>query len=109
MVATVTLACVLLVGAGLFMRSFAALLATDVGFRPAKVLTASMTLPRTVYSTAASVRAFYDSLDFFSSLLSLDRIPSSALWMRFRTLRIEVENLMIRGFGFDGQQDRRAT
>ena len=36
-VLTVSLACVLLVGAGLFIRSFAALLATDIGFRPARV------------------------------------------------------------------------
>ena len=61
-VVTVTLACVLLVGAGLFIRSFAALAATDVGFRPAQVLTASMTLPRTFYTTGASVRAFHESL-----------------------------------------------
>jgi predicted permease len=61
-VVTVSLACVLLIGAGLFIRSFAALLATDVGFRPGQVLTASMTLPHTFYSTAASVRSFHDSL-----------------------------------------------
>jgi predicted permease len=61
-VVSVTLACVLLVGAALFVRSFAALLATDIGFRPAQVLTASMTLPRTFYTTAASVRTFHESL-----------------------------------------------
>ena len=61
-VLTVSLACVLLVGAGLFIRSFATLLATDIGFRPAQVLTASMTLPRTFYATAGSVRAFHESL-----------------------------------------------
>jgi putative ABC transport system permease protein len=61
-VVTVSLACVLLVGAGLFIRSFTALLATDAGFRPGQVLTASMTLPRTFYSTAVSVRSFHDSL-----------------------------------------------
>ena len=61
-IATVTLACVLLAGAGLFIRSFAALVATDIGFRPAQVLTASMTLPRAFYTTGASVRAFHESL-----------------------------------------------
>jgi predicted permease len=61
-VLTVGLACVLLVGAGLFIRSFAALLATDVGFRPARVLTVSLTLPRTFYATADSVRTFHESL-----------------------------------------------
>ena len=61
-VLTVSLSCVLLVGAGLFIRSFATLVATDVGFQPARVLTASMTLPRTFYTTAASVRTFHESL-----------------------------------------------
>ena len=61
-VLTVSLACILLAGAGLFIRSFAKLVATDVGFRPAHVLTASMTLPRTFYLTASSVRTFHQSL-----------------------------------------------
>ena len=55
-VLTVMLACVLLVGAGLFIRSFATLMATDVGFTPGQVLAVSTTLPRTFYATAASVR-----------------------------------------------------
>ena len=55
-VSTVMLACVLLVGAGLFIRSFSALMQTDPGFNPDRVLTASLTLPRAGYSTAPSVR-----------------------------------------------------
>ncbi len=69
-VLTVSLACVLLVGAGLFIRSFATLVATDIGFQPARVLTASMTLPRTFYTTAASVRTFHESLS-----RSLEAVP----------------------------------
>jgi predicted permease len=61
-IVTVSLACILLVGAGLFIRSFATLMAADIGFRPQRVLTASMTLPRTVYQTSASVRTFHESL-----------------------------------------------
>jgi predicted permease len=76
-VATVALACVLLAGAGLFIRSFAALVAADVGFRPAQVLTASMTLPRTFYATAASVRAFYESLS--ASLIALPGVRTVSL------------------------------
>jgi predicted permease len=74
---TVSLACVLLVGAGLFIRSFAALVATNPGFRPAHVLTASMTLPRTFYSTGASVRAFHRSL--YETLLAVPGVRSVAL------------------------------
>ena len=61
-VLTVSLACVLLAGAGLFIRSFVSLITTDLGFRPGHVLTASMTLPRTFYASATSVRTFQDSL-----------------------------------------------
>ena len=76
-VLTVSLACVLLVGAGLFIRSFATLVATDMGFRPAQVLTASMTLPRTFYTTAASVRTFHESLS--GNLSALPGVRSVAL------------------------------
>ena len=69
-VLTVGLACVLLAGAGLLIRSFVALVSAEIGFRPAQVLTASMTLPRTFYPTNASIRAFHESL-----LTSLSAIP----------------------------------
>ena len=76
-VSTVGLAFVLLVGAGLFIRSFAALMSTDIGFRPAQVVTASMTLPRTFYTTATSVRTFHASL--YESLVALPGVRSVAL------------------------------
>jgi predicted permease len=76
-IVTVSLACMLLIGAGLFMRSFAALLSTDLGFHPARVLTASMTLPRTSYTTATSVRAFHASLS--RNLLAVPGVRTAAL------------------------------
>ena len=76
-VLTVGLACVLLAGAGLFIRSFTALVATNIGFRPAHVLTASMTLPRTFYTTADSVRTFHQGLS--RNLLALPGVRSVAV------------------------------
>jgi len=76
-VSTVMLACVLLVGAGLFIRSFSALMQTDPGFNPDRVLTASLTLPRAGYSTAASVRNFH--LALFTSASSLPGVRTAAL------------------------------
>jgi putative ABC transport system permease protein len=61
-VATMSIACMLLAGAGLFVKSFAALMSTDIGFQPARVLTASLALPPAFYATAEKVRTFHDAL-----------------------------------------------
>ena len=58
----VTLACVLLIGAGLMLRSFVNLLNTDPGFRPEQTLTASISLPRVTYKDNKSIALFYESL-----------------------------------------------
>ena len=61
-VAEVSLAFVLLIGAGLMLRSFMALLHTDPGFRPEHVLTASISLPPQQYKKDVDVIGFYDRL-----------------------------------------------
>ncbi len=61
-VSEVALACILLMGAGLMLRSFANLLHTDPGFHPERVLTASISLPQLRYPTNDSVERFYDRL-----------------------------------------------
>jgi predicted permease len=60
--AEVALACVLLIGAGLLLRSFVNLLAADPGFRPQRVLTATISLPVEHYSDGPSVMKFYERL-----------------------------------------------
>jgi putative ABC transport system permease protein len=52
-------ALVLLASGALLIRSFAKLIATDPGFQSDHVISASTSLPRASYPTAASVRAFY--------------------------------------------------
>ena len=52
-------------------------MATDAGFNPDRVLTASIMLPRDGYRTAASVRAFHAAL--FTSVLRLPGVRSAAL------------------------------
>ena len=56
------LALVLLIGAGLLIRSFAKLLETSPGFRPDHVLTLNIPLPREAYPQGAQIRDFYKQL-----------------------------------------------
>ena len=65
-VAEVTLAIVLLAGAGLLVRSFVGLMNVDPGFAVENVLTMRISLPRVRYKEDDQVRAFYDQ--------ALDRI-----------------------------------
>ncbi|MGH9847863.1 MAG: ABC transporter permease, partial [Blastocatellia bacterium] len=58
-VAEVALALVLLIGAGLLLKSFTQLRETKLGFNPDHVLTASVTLPEAAYPTMAQVKAYY--------------------------------------------------
>jgi predicted permease len=58
-VGEVALALVLLVGAGLFLRSLAALEDVNPGFQPGGVITASLSLPPAQYTGRASRAAFY--------------------------------------------------
>lgn len=62
-VAEVTLSVVLVIGAGLMLRSFSRLLSVDSGFRAEGLVTAAIALPSKDYGTAADkVEAFYASL-----------------------------------------------
>jgi putative ABC transport system permease protein len=61
-VAEVALALLLLVGAGLMLRSFALLNRIDTGFRPQNLLTMITMLSPTRYADAAKARGFYDEL-----------------------------------------------
>ena len=74
-VAETAVGVVLLVGAGLMLRSFDRLLATSPGFSPANVATMRFRLPDTRYSYAKQVR-FYEEL--FPALRGLPGIESAA-------------------------------
>lgn len=61
-VAEVSLAVVLLIGSGLFIRSFIGLLQVDPGFEPNNVLTLDISLPPAKYFTLNAQRDFLDRL-----------------------------------------------
>jgi putative ABC transport system permease protein len=60
--AQVAVSCVLLIGAGLMVRSLVRLLQVDPGFRPERVLTATLELPPSKYANAPQVVGFYQRL-----------------------------------------------
>jgi len=61
-VSELALAVVLLLAAGLLVRSFNKLLAIDLGFNRENVLTTRISLPRSVYREEPQTQAFYDNL-----------------------------------------------
>ena len=71
--AEIALATVLLIGAGLTLRSFAKLVSVDLGFRTANVLTLNLTLSAR-YASPDSRRAFYDRA--FADLAALPEVAN---------------------------------
>ena len=61
-VAEVALALMLLVGAGLLIRSFVNLTSVSPGFRTSRVISVEIVLPDTRYASGASKREFYSAL-----------------------------------------------
>ena len=61
-VSQMALAIMLLISAGLLVRSFVSLLKTDPGFRQEHVLTMTVPLPLRAYSRGSDVRNFYEEL-----------------------------------------------
>lgn len=61
-VGEVAAAVVLVIGAGLLIRSFVELLRVDPGFRPDRIVTARITLPESRYAEDDRVRVFYGEL-----------------------------------------------
>ena len=76
-VSEVALSLVLLVSAGLLMRSFVSLLRTDPGFSPEQILTMRVSLPAAKYKEDAQKVSFYS--DLVNRVNALPGIESAAL------------------------------
>lgn len=76
-VAEMTLAVVMVIGAGLMVRSLQALHRIDLGFNPENVLTARLWLPASSYPTPEKVVAFYEA--FLARVRALPGVKSAGL------------------------------
>src|SRR4029079_17889986 len=76
-VTELALAVVLLLAAGLLVRSFNKLVAIDLGFDRTNVLTARIALPRSAYKEPTQTQAFYD--DLLQRLKSLPGVESAGM------------------------------
>jgi len=76
-VVEVAAAIVLLVGAGLLVRSFAAIARTDLGFNPRNVLVLQIELPRLKYTEDQRIIQFYEQLS--DRLTALPGVRSAGL------------------------------
>jgi len=74
-VSEVALACILLIGAGLLLRSFVNLMRSDPGFRPENVLTANVALPQQLYKTPQQILGFH--LRLMQGLATLPGVHAS--------------------------------
>jgi putative ABC transport system permease protein len=76
-VSQMALAIMLLIGAGLLVRSFARLVDQDPGFRQDRVLAMTVPLPLSAYSHAPQIRGFFEQL--LSRTASLPGVNSAGL------------------------------
>jgi putative ABC transport system permease protein len=83
----VALALVLLVGAGLLLKSFARLQRVDVGFEPEHVVAARVTLPDARYAEAARQAAFFEALLARLDALPGVRVAGAINWLPLSGLR----------------------
>jgi putative ABC transport system permease protein len=91
----VAVAVLLVIVAGLLIRSFTSLLRVDPGFRTERIVTAIVTPPAIRYPTDASARVFYDSLlarvAALPGVQSVEAVSNLPLASRNRSFAFEAE------------------
>jgi putative ABC transport system permease protein len=103
-VAEVSMALVLLIGAGLLLKSFTRLRETKLGFNPDHVLTASVTLPEATHPTAALKKAYYQQ-----SLARLAARPETQAVGLITSLPLGDTGLSMRGgLNVEGEPEERS-
>ena len=91
-VAQVALSIVLLLGAGLLMRTFVKLVGADLGFDPRNVLVANLAFPSTPNAPPADHRNFYrEALDRLQALPGVERVAVTSGLATFGNIESPLE------------------
>jgi len=101
----VALAVVLVIGAGLMIRTLAALSSIDLGFNPDRVLTMRVTIPGSKYRTNENVAHFFDALQ--ERVNALPGVDVAGI-VRALPLAAPVGDYFIDIEGFEESQGREA-
>ena len=101
-VAEVALSLILLVGAGLLLRSFSTLMGVDLGFRTDHVVAMNINLPKLRYATAAARWEFFRKLE--ERVRTLPGVQSAAY-----ANRMPMRGGWSSGIAIDGDTSHRAS
>ncbi len=102
-IAEISLSVVLVVGAGLMIRTLGELSRVDVGFRTENVLTTRITLPQAVYSRGTQIVGFYQELmervEALPGVVSAGIVRQLPLASGFGTYSIQIEGREVETIG----------
>jgi putative ABC transport system permease protein len=101
----VALAVVLVAGAGLMIRTLAALGDVDLGFNPARVITMRVTIPGARYDTGERVSIFFDELQ--QRVRALPGVEAAGV-MRALPLATTIGDFAVDIDGYEGSPGREA-
>lgn len=103
-VSEVALSLMLLIGAGLLIRSFAAMLRADLGIRPENVLTMQVALPRDGYKEESQRREFFaqllrrvESLPEVAEAGAVNLVPISGMGDNSQTFQVVGQPAFLKG------------
>jgi predicted permease len=97
-VAEIALSLILLIGAGLLIRSYQRIAAANPGFNPRNVLSLRLSLPAARYNTPEAVAAFYKRLDErVKALPSIETVGTSYL-LPLSSVSLGWEPISIEGY-----------
>ncbi len=106
-VAEVALALVLLIGAGLMLKTFSRLWQIDAGFNPKNLLTMTLSLSPIKYSESPKARAFFKELE--RRIIALPGVESAAFTHVVPLNGATVTTVLLDGESFTSYGDQKLT